>query len=50
MSGRVASDIQTRAEALVCIGMQLPLKYKENFDVSSDGPSSGVTSGVGKIT
>jgi hypothetical protein len=23
--------------------MQLPEKYKENFDVSSDGPSSGVT-------
>jgi hypothetical protein len=25
--------------------MQLPEKYKENFDVSSEGPSSGVTSG-----
>ena len=24
-------------------GMQLPEKYKENFDVSSEGPSSGVT-------
>ena len=24
--------------------MQLPEKYKENFDVSSEGPSSGVTS------
>jgi hypothetical protein len=23
--------------------MQLPEKYKENFDVSSEGPSSGVT-------
>jgi hypothetical protein len=25
--------------------MQLPEKYKENFDVSSEGPSSGVNSG-----
>jgi hypothetical protein len=25
--------------------MQLPEKYKQNFDVSSEGPSSGVTSG-----
>jgi hypothetical protein len=25
--------------------MQLPEKYKENFFVSSEGPSSGVTSG-----
>jgi hypothetical protein len=24
------------------IGMQLPEKYKENFDVSSEGPTSGV--------
>ena len=24
------------------LGMQLPQKYKENFDVSSEGPSSGV--------
>ena len=24
-------------------GMQLPEKYKENFDVSSEGPPSGVT-------
>jgi hypothetical protein len=23
--------------------MQLPEKYKENFDISSEGPSSGVT-------
>jgi hypothetical protein len=23
--------------------MQLPEKYEENFDVSSEGPSSGVT-------
>jgi hypothetical protein len=23
--------------------MQLPEKYKENFDVSSEGPSSGIT-------
>jgi hypothetical protein len=30
--------------------MQLPEKYKENCDVSSEGPSSGVTSGVGEIT
>jgi hypothetical protein len=26
--------------------MQLPEKYKENFDVSSEGPSSGVTRNV----
>ena len=26
------------------VGMQLPEKYKENFDVSSEGPLSGVTS------
>ena len=25
------------------IGMQLPEKYKENFDVSNEGPSSEVT-------
>jgi hypothetical protein len=25
--------------------MQLPEKYKENFFVSNEGPSSGVTSG-----
>jgi hypothetical protein len=30
---------------LSLVGMQLPEKYKENFDVSSEGPSSGVTSG-----
>ena len=36
---------------LSLVGMQLPEKYKENFDVSSEGPSSGVTSaGVEKIT
>ena len=29
---------------LSLVGMQLPEKYKENFDVSSEGPSSGVTS------
>jgi hypothetical protein len=23
-------------------GIQLPEKYKENFDVSSEGPSSGI--------
>ena len=28
---------------LSLVGMQLPEKYKENFDVSSEGPSSGVT-------
>jgi hypothetical protein len=27
---------------LSLVGMQLPVKYKENFDVSSEGPSSGV--------
>ena len=27
---------------LSLVGMQLPEKYKENFDVSSEGPSSGV--------
>jgi hypothetical protein len=29
---------------LSLVGMQLPEKYKENFDVSSEGPSSEVTS------
>jgi hypothetical protein len=28
---------------LSLVGMQLPEKYKENFDASSEGPSSGVT-------
>jgi hypothetical protein len=28
---------------LSLVGMQLPEKYKENFDVSSEGPSSGIT-------
>jgi ribulose 1,5-bisphosphate carboxylase large subunit-like protein len=28
---------------LSLVGMQLPEKYKKNFDVSSEGPSSGVT-------
>jgi hypothetical protein len=28
---------------LSLVGMQLPEKYKENFNVSSEGPSSGVT-------
>ena len=28
-------------KAFVDIGMQLPEKYKEKFDVSSEGPSSG---------
>jgi hypothetical protein len=27
---------------LSLVGRQLPEKYKENFDVSSEGPSSGV--------
>ena len=31
---------------LSLVGMQLPEKYKENFDVSSESPLSGVTSGV----
>ena len=31
-------------EKLSLVGMQLPEKCKENFDVSSEGPSSGVTS------
>jgi hypothetical protein len=35
---------------LSLVGMQLPEKYKANFGVSSEGPWSGVTSGVGKIT
>ena len=26
---------------LSLVGMQLPEKYKENFDVSNEGPSSG---------
>jgi hypothetical protein len=29
---------------LSLVGMQLSEKYKENFDVSSEGPSSGVSS------
>ena len=28
---------------LSSVGMQLPEKYKANFDVSSEGPWSGVT-------
>ena len=28
---------------LSLVGMQLPGEYKENFDVSSEGSSSGVT-------
>ena len=28
---------------LSLVGMQLPGKYKENFDVTSEGPSYGVT-------
>ena len=30
---------------LSLVGMQLLEKHKENLDVSSEGPSSGVTSG-----
>jgi hypothetical protein len=30
---------------LSLVGMQLPEKYTQNFDVSSEGPSSGVISG-----
>ena len=30
---------------LSLLGMQLPEKYKEKFDVLSEGPSFGVTSG-----
>jgi hypothetical protein len=32
---------------LSLVGMQLPKKYKEKFDVSTEGPSSGVTSRLG---
>jgi hypothetical protein len=31
---------------LSLVGIQLPEKYKENFDVASEGPSSGVTIGT----
>jgi hypothetical protein len=31
---------------LSLVGMQRPEKYKEKFDVSSEGPSSGVTRGM----
>jgi hypothetical protein len=31
---------------LSLVGMQLPEKYKEDFDVSSESPSSGVISAV----
>jgi ribulose 1,5-bisphosphate carboxylase large subunit-like protein len=30
-------------DKLSLVGMQLPEKYKENFDGSSEGPSSGVS-------
>ena len=36
---------------LSLVGMQLPEEYKEKFDVSSEGPSYGVTiAGVRKMT
>jgi hypothetical protein len=31
---------------LSLVAMQLPEKHKENFDVSSEGPSSGVTAKI----
>jgi hypothetical protein len=34
---------------LSLVGMQLPEKYKENFDVSSEDPSSGAGSGVTRV-
>ena len=34
---------------LSLVGMQLPEKYKENSDVSSEGSLSGVTSNQGAI-
>jgi hypothetical protein len=30
--------------------MQLPEKYKENFDVSSEGTLTKLVAGIGKIT
>jgi hypothetical protein len=35
---------------LSLVGMQQLEKYTENFDISSEGPSSGVASGVREIT
>ena len=35
----IANNININTFSLV--GMQVPEKYKENFDVSSEGPSSG---------
>jgi hypothetical protein len=32
----------SKYDKLSLVGMQLPEKYKENFDVSSEGPSSGI--------
>jgi hypothetical protein len=37
--GKTAAPFMLRSFRL--IGMQLPEKYKENFDVSSEEPSSG---------
>ena len=33
----------TQVNKLSLVGMQLPEKYKENFEVSGEGPSSGLT-------
>ena len=38
---RILQGIKLQNE-LSLVGIQLPEKYKENFDVSSEGPSSGV--------
>jgi hypothetical protein len=39
----VAKNTLCKMNKLSLVGMQQPEKYKENFDVSSEGPSSGVT-------
>ena len=39
----VSVDSANKMNKISLVGMQLPQKYKENFDVSSEGPSSGVT-------
>jgi hypothetical protein len=39
-------DSANNINKLSLVGMQLPEKYKEKFDISSEGPSPGVTSQV----
>jgi ribulose 1,5-bisphosphate carboxylase large subunit-like protein len=42
--GKLLAKADVRSiHQLSLVGMQLPEKYKENFDVSREGPSFGVT-------